>query len=67
MIADNFVEFNSSTSDDELCYIFLPVNDTIVEANEVFNFEAKTGNPLDSFDNDSSIFSVTIYDDDGKA
>ena len=66
ILYDGPLEFNSSTSDEELCFVFRPKDDMIVEDNEVFNFETTTANSLDSFANNNSLFSVTIYDDDGK-
>lgn len=46
------------------CVLFETVKDTIVESDEVFSFEASTGNSLDMFAEDNR-FSLTVVDDDG--
>jgi len=48
------------------CSIFDPVDDLIVESNETFEFQLQVQNELDSLADNISVFSLSIYDDDGK-
>lgn len=67
MLSSSVVYFNASSSVGETrCVQFLPINDLIVEADEVFTFQAVARNSLDVFTNNESTFSVIIYDEDGK-
>lgn len=60
------LQFNSSsTSGDQLCSDFEPINDMIIENTETFNFQVMALNSSDTIVN-SSMFSLSIYDDDGK-
>ncbi len=65
MLTDSGLTFNSSSSEgSSICQNFMPVQDTLVENNETFNFNTSLSNPLDVFTN-GSIFTVYIQDDDG--
>ncbi len=57
---------SNSTINSTACFTFSPVNDDITEDNEVFVFSAYPVNSLDEFLVDSSDFSITVNDDDGK-
>ena len=60
------IEFESSSSvNDTQCVQFEPVNDMIVERNEIFTFLAQAQNPLDVFVEGSNSLTITVYDDDG--
>ena len=66
MIESNMTYFNSSSSvGDTQCFQFEPVQDMIVEEDEVMTFQALTGNERDTFTNSDNGFVLTIYDDDG--
>ncbi len=61
------IYFNSSSlMNDTHCFIFLPVDDERVEANERFEFNISTTNALDTISN-GQLLDITIYDDDGKS
>ena len=47
------------------CVRFQTVNDTIVEMDEVMEFEASATNTLDVFAQGNTNFSLTVIDDDG--
>ena len=65
MIDSYTVYFTSSSIvRDTRCFQFQPVQDMIVEEDEVMTFQALTGNELDMFVSGNS-FDLTIYDDDG--
>ncbi len=48
------------------CFTFSPVNDEIIEEDEVFLFTPNTTNTRDMFMIDSSVISVLLYDDDSE-
>ncbi len=65
-LAGYAVYFNASSMEgDTRCFQFQPVNDTIVEGDEVMSFQVQARNPLDVFQDDE--FSLTVFDNDGKA
>ncbi len=66
ILSSSAVFFNSSSSVGETrCVQVQPVDDTIVEGDEVMTFLAVARNPLDVFTNNESRFLFTIHDDDG--
>ena len=66
MIESNMTYFNSSSSvGDTRCFQFQPVQDMIVEEDEVMPFDALTGNDRDIFVDENNNLNLTIYDDDG--
>ena len=67
IVEDSLVFFSNSTANTTLCFTFSPVNDDIIEGDEVFTFTALTANELDVFmDSASDPFIIVIYNDDGK-
>ena len=57
--------FNVSASVGERsCVQFEPQSDMLVEGDETFTFQAVPRNPLDTFTNNGSTFSITISEDD---
>ncbi len=46
--------------------MFVPVDDTIVEDNELFTFQTAAANSLDYIVGEDSIFQLTLFDNDGK-
>ena len=61
---DSVVFTPDSASNSTACFSFTPVDDVIIEDNEMFGFYASARNERDVFE--SSDISITIYDDDGK-
>lgn len=45
------------------CFVFTPFNDEIIEGDEQFNFMPSAVNERDVVE---GVFSLVIYDDDGK-
>ena len=65
MIESYMMFFNSSSSvRDTQCFQFQPVQDMIVEEDEVMTFQALMENERDMFVGGNN-FTLTIYDDDG--
>ncbi len=54
----------SSIEGDTRCFQFRPVNDTIVEGDEVMSFLVEANNTLDTFEDNG--FSLTVFDNDGN-
>ena len=67
MIGTNATYFNAgSPLNDMRCFVFEPVQDDLVEDDELMSFQASASNPLDTFTNGQDGFGLTIVDDDGK-
>ena len=52
---------------DRQCVAFDPVDDMIIESNETFQFELLLQNELNTITDNDTVFSISIYDDDGKS
>ena len=63
MLSATVLTFTSSSAS-RMCVVFDPVNDTIVEYSETFQFQVEALNSLDNITGDSS-FTAVIEDDDG--
>ncbi len=58
--------FNSGyTINSTACFTFSPVNDVIIEEDEVFIFTPNTAIARDIFMNGPSLITVLVHDDDG--
>ncbi len=66
MLINSSLLFLSSNAYNRLCAAFTPVNDAIVENNELFVFTASSSNSLDYVVGEPQNFQLSIYDDDGK-
>ena len=65
MLDTTMASFNSSSVvGDQRCFVFDPVQDTIVEDDELMTFDVMAANELDGFS--TSNFTLTIRDDDGE-
>ena len=56
---------STSIVGDMQCAQFDPIQDTVVEDDEVFNFFTSTRSGLDVIVSDSNMFTLTLRDDDG--
>lgn len=63
---DSVILTSDSALNSILCFTFTPVDDTFIESSEVFAFSPRAANERDSFQDDSSEFSLVINDEDGK-
>ncbi len=63
MLSDSLLTFNSLNANNRLCAMFDPVDDTIVEDDEMFVF---TVNSMDSIVGGNSDFQFSVSDNDGK-
>jgi hypothetical protein len=67
IVEDSIVFPSNSAANTTRCFTFSPVNDNIIEDDEVFTLSAQTANELDVFVGTlSDLFSIVIFDDDGK-
>ena len=67
VLSSSVLYFNASATVGQIsCVQFmLSPNDTSVEGDETFTFQAVPRNPLDAFVNDEDTFSITVFDNDG--
>ena len=65
MLNTNYTSFTPDDMEIMMCVQFTPVQDEIVEGDEVMYFRADPYNSLDEFDGSNS-FSLSIIDDDGS-
>ena len=65
MLNTNYSSFTPDDPEIMMCVQFTPVQDEIVEGDEVMYFRAVPYNSLDEFDGSDS-FSLSIIDDDGS-
>ena len=65
-IGEANVTFTPDSDTNSTCFTFTPVDDAFIEDSESFTFSPVAMNELDTFQDDSSEFSLVISDDDGK-